>query len=71
MCDNIAVIGYTNKMGGIKIIDSCNKMHCKIRVFCITEKLRVSGAHIPGTSNKEAEKQSEILDDFTGWQINP
>ena len=71
MCDNIAVIGYINKMSGIKIIDSCNKMPCKIRVFCITEKLRVSGAHIPGASNKEAEKQSEILDDVTEWQINP
>lgn len=46
-------------------------MPCKIPGFCIAEKLLISGAHILGASNKEAEKQSEVLDDVTEWQINP
>ena len=46
-------------------------MPCKIPGFCIAEKLQISGARILGASNKEAEKQSEVLDDVTEWQINP
>lgn len=46
-------------------------MPCKIPGFCNAEKLQISGARILGASNKEAEKQSEVLDDVTEWQINP
>ena len=45
-------------------------MPCKIPGFCIAEKLQISGARILGASNKEAEKQSEVLDDVTEWSVS-
>lgn len=65
MRDNMTVTGYINKIDGIKITDSCNKISSKIWDFCITEKLRISGANIEGAFKKEDNKQSEILDDVT------
>ena len=31
----------------------------------------VTAAHIPGTINIEAEKQSRALEDATEWKLNP
>ena len=34
-------------------------------------ELWVSAAHIPGTINIEADKQSRVLEDATEWKLNP
>lgn len=40
-------------------------------VFCITERLKISAAHIPGVSSKKSNKHSKILDDSQDRQLNP
>ena len=69
MCGNMTSISYTNNMGDT-IPHSCNKIGSNVWDFCITEKLWISAAHIPGVSDKEADKHSSILDNCTDWQLS-
>ena len=57
-------------MGGIKS-ESCNNIACIIWNFCTENKLWLSGAHIPGKCNIEADQQSRILQDATKWKLQP
>ena len=70
MCDNITAISYINNMGGIKS-KTCNNIAINIWNFAVENKFWISAAHIPGINNKEADKQSRIVDDATEWQLNP
>ena len=56
-------------MGGIKS-DSCSKIASNVWDFCITDKLWISTAHIPGISIKEPKKLLRTLEDPTDWQLN-
>ena len=69
MCDNVTVISCINNMGLYKI-RLLQQIAFNIRDLCIKKKLWISAAHNPGVSNKEAGKQSRILDDATDWQSN-
>ena len=70
MCDNVTAISYVNDMGGMKSQTS-NNIACRIWDFCTKNQLWVSAAHIPGTINIEADKQSRVLQDATEWKFNP
>ena len=70
MCDNLTILSYINNMGDIKS-NSCYKIACNnTEEFCITKKIWISAAHIPGVSKKEADKQPTVLGDATDWQLN-
>ena len=64
MCDNVTAISYVNNMGDITS-QTCNNVACRIWDFCIKNQLWVSVAHITGTINIEADKQSRVLEDAT------
>ena len=42
---------------------------CKICDFCITKKLWISGVHIPGVSNEEADKG--VMQRDCGLRLDP
>ena len=60
MCDNVTAVSYVNNMWGIKS-QTCNDIACRILDFCTKNQLWLSAAHIPGTVNIEADKQSRLL----------
>ena len=70
MCDNTTAISYINKMGGTKSSE-CNRIAKQIWEWCITHKLWISAAHIPGIDNYEADYLSRPVNDATEWQLNP
>ena len=70
MCDDVTAISYVNNMGGVKS-QTCNDIVCRILDFCTKNQLWLSAAHIPGTVNIEADKQSRVLEDATEWKLNP
>ena len=39
--------------------------------FFTKNQLWLSDAHMPGTVNIEADKQSRVLEDATEWKLNP
>ena len=49
----------------------CNNIACRIWDFCAENQLWLSAAHIPGTVNIKADKQSMVLEDATEWKLNP
>ena len=69
MSDNIAVIIYINNVGDIES-NSCIKIVCNICDFCVTKKPWISAIHIPGLSNKEADKGVMIGFAVCGWVQN-
>ena len=50
--------------GGMKS-QTCNNIVCRIWDFCTKNQLWLSAAHMPGTVNIEADKQSKVLEDAT------
>ena len=50
---------------------TCNNIACRIWDFCTKNQLLVSAAHISGTINIVADKQSRVLEDATEWKTNP
>ena len=70
MCDNATAINYVNQMGNMKS-QTCNNIGGRIWDFCTKNQLWLSAAHIPGTVNIEADKQSRILEDATEWKLYP
>ena len=70
MCDNVTAIAYINNMGGIKS-EICNNIGCRIWNFSTEHNSWISAAHMPSKDNKEADKQSRILQDATEWKLYP
>ena len=70
MCDNATAISYGNSMGDMKS-QTFNNFACRIWGFCTKNQLWLSAAHIPGTVNIEADKQSRVIVDGTEWKLNP
>ena len=70
MCDNVTAVSYVNNMWGIKS-QTCDDIACRILDFCTKNQLWLSAAHIPGTVNIEADKQSRVLEDAIEWKLNP
>ena len=54
MSDNITAASYINNKRGIKS-EFCNKIAKELWVGCTSQNMWVSGAHIPGTQNAEAD----------------
>ena len=50
---------------------TCNNVACRIWDFCTKNQLWPSAAHIAGTVNIEADKQSRVLEDATEWKLYP
>ena len=70
MCDNATAISYVQIMGNMKS-QTCNNITCKIWDFCTKNQLWLSAAHILGTVNFEADKQSRVMEDATEWKLYP
>ena len=70
MCDNVTAISYANNVGSMKS-QTCNNTACRIWDFSTKNQMWVSAAHVPGTINIEADKQSRVLEDATEWNLNP
>ena len=54
MSDNITAVSYVNNKGGIKSV-FCNKIAKEVWVWCTSQNMWVSAAHIPGIQNTEAD----------------
>ena len=46
-------------------------MLAEYRIFVLKNQLWLSAAHIAGTVNIGADKQSRVLEDATEWKLNP
>ena len=58
MSDNTTTISYINSMGGCKAIE-CNSLTKHIWDWARERKIWLSEAHIPGSSNVEADRFPE------------
>ena len=54
MPDNVTAVSYVNSKGGIKS-EFHNKTAKELWVWCTSQNMWVSTAHIPGTQNTEAD----------------
>ena len=70
MCDNVTAISFVNNMVGMNS-QACSNIPCRILDFCTKNQLWFSSAHIPGTVNIEADKQSRVPEDAIEWKLNP
>lgn len=70
MSDNSTAIAYINNKGGCKS-RVCNKLSQDIWQFCISHKVHISAAHIPGIHNVIADKASRQFIDSAEWMLDP
>ena len=56
-------------MGGIKSIP-CIDMATTTWEWCIQRNIWLSAAHIPGSENFQADKESRVLRDSTEWSLS-
>ena len=67
MIDNTTAVSVINNMGTCHS-DKCNSIGVKIWEFCMSHNtIWLTAAHIPGSSNYRADKESED----TEWMIDP
>ena len=66
--ENTTVI-YIKKKRGLKSHE-CNKIAKEIWIWCTSIGLHISAAHIPGTDNFEAHKNSRTFQEATELQLN-
>ena len=69
MSDNITAVSYVNNKGGIKS-EFCNKIAKELWVWCTSQNMWVSAAHIPGTQNTEADSFSRNFNETIEWKLN-
>ena len=68
MCDNTTALSYVNNMGGQRSTH-CHRLAKEIWEFCVSHKLWLSAAHIPGLHNVIADQCSRSFMDHTEWMI--
>ena len=69
MSDNITAVSYVNNKGGIKS-EFCNKIAKELWVWCTSQNMWVSAAHIPGTQNTEADSFSRNFNEAIEWKLS-
>ena len=69
MSDNIAAVLYVNNKGRIKS-DFCNKIAKELWVWCTSQNMWVSAAHIPGTQNTEGGSFSTNFSETNEWKLS-
>jgi hypothetical protein len=67
LSDSSTAVCYINNMGGIRS-DKCNEVSRDIWLFCMSEGIWLSCAHIPGVKN-EADIPSRQFKDHIEWEI--
>ena len=67
--DNTTAVAYINHMGGTKSI-ACNELAKTIWEWCITRKIWITAAHVPGVDNSIADKKSRIFNDNLEWMLH-
>ena len=68
--DNSTTVNYINAMGGTHSIE-CNTIAKDIWQWCIDKQIWLTAAHIPGTKNVEADRESHVFSDNKEWMIRP
>ena len=68
--DNVTAVICVNNMGDIKS-QTCNNIVYIMWNFYSENQQWVAAAHIPGTTDIEADKQSRALEDATEWKLKP
>ena len=68
--DNTTTVCYINAMGGSKS-RSCKKLAREIWVWCMSRKIWLSSAHIPGVKNTIADRCCRVFKDHTEWMLDP
>ena len=69
MSDTITEVSYVNNEGGIKA-ELCNKITKELWVWCTSQNMWVSAAHIPGTQNTEADSFSRKFNETIEWKLS-
>eukprot|EP00794_Sanderia_malayensis_P020896 gene20895-22947_t len=70
MIDNTTAVAVINNMGTCHSV-SCNSIPCEIWQFCETNVMWLTAAHIPGTENIIADRESRNTNIDTEWMLNP
>ena len=68
MMDNNTAVAYINNMGGIRS-DLCDDIAFDIWQWTPEQQIWVSAAHIPGSENVVADKNSRIFERSSEWKL--
>ena len=68
MMDNNTAAAYINNMGGIRS-DLCDEVAFDIWQWAAEQQIWVSAAHIPGSENVVADKNSRIFERSSEWKL--
>ena len=66
---NFTAVAYIYSMWGTKS-QNCNKLAREVWQWCIVNNVWVSAAHIPGSTNVEADRVQTVNDNIE-WMLNP
>ena len=69
LTDNTTTIAVLNHMGASHS-DPCNRLGKEIWEWCISRKIWLSAAHIPGVCNIQADFESRRTNDTTEWTLD-
>ena len=70
MIDNSSAVFIINNMG-TSHNDTCNSIALEILEFCIQNQIRLTAAHLPGSWNVVADRESRTLYRDAEWMLNP
>ena len=68
LTDNTTAVAYINNQGGTK--QKCNEVARKIWCWCYENKNWVSAAHLPGSLNVTADRESRTKHDNMEWKLD-
>ena len=69
MSDNNTAVSYINSMGGCRSLE-CNSIAKDIWDWAIDKDIWLSAAHIPGSSNIDADQLSRKLNLDLEWMLS-
>ena len=69
LSDNTTTVSYLKNMGGTHSL-ACNEIARKVWLWCISRKIYLTAAHIPGKTNIQADQASRLFNDRTEWQLD-
>ncbi|XP_028393196.1 uncharacterized protein LOC114517607 [Dendronephthya gigantea] len=70
MVDNSTTVYVINNMG-TSHNDTLNTIAVEIWEFCMTNKIEITAAHLPGSTNVVADKESRKIYREGEWMLNP
>ena len=69
MSDNITMVSYVNNKGEIES-DFYSEIAKELWVWCVSQNMWVSAAHIPGTQSTEADSFSRNFIEAIEWKLS-